>query len=149
METSRIEGVFLQHALETAQGLKAENISKQMSLKLLTTVPQAILDAFFEGNLLEGRVVQTQGRTIRVMLNNQELVAENLSDLEIKEGDQIKLMLESKKQIILKIVSLQGRLKIEQVLGFVVDFQEEPPINLDLQKLQALVKNSGLFYYAY
>jgi hypothetical protein len=46
----------------------------------------------------------------------------------------------------LKIVSLQRRLNIEQVLQFVLDFQEEPPINLDLQKLQALVKNSGLFY---
>jgi hypothetical protein len=146
MEIRRIEGVFLQHALETAQGLKAENISKQMSLKLLTTVPQALLDAFSEGNLLEGRVVQTQGRTIRVMLNNQELVAENLSDLEIREGDQLKLMLESKNPITLKIVSLQRRLNIEQVLRFVVDFQEEPPINLDLQKLQVLVKNSGLFY---
>jgi len=95
---------------------------------------------------LEGRVVQTQGRTIRVMLNNQELVAENLSDLEIKEGDQLKLMLESKNSITLKIVSLQRRLDIEQALQFVLDFQEEPPINLDLQKLQALVKDSGLFY---
>jgi hypothetical protein len=146
MEIRRIEGVFLQHALETTQGLKAENISKQMSLKLLTTVPQALLDAFPEGTLLEGRVVQTQGRTLRVMLSNQELVAENLSNLEIKEGDQLKLMLESKNPIILKIVSLQRRLNIEQVLQFVLDFQEEPPINLDLQKLQALVKNSGLFY---
>jgi len=146
MEIRRIEGVFLQHALETAQGLKAENISKQMNLKLLTTVPQALLDAFPEGTLLEGRVVQTQGRTLRVMLNNQELVAENLSDLEIKEGDQLGLMLEGKNPITLKIVSLQRRLNIEQVLQFVLDFQEEPPINLDLQKLQALVKNSGLFY---
>jgi hypothetical protein len=146
MEIRRIEGVFLQHALETAQGLKAENISRQMSLKLLTTVPQALLEAFPEGTLLEGRVVQTQGRTLRVMLNNQELVAENLSDLEIKEGDQLGLMLESKNPITLKIVSLQRRLNIEQVLQFVLDFQEEPPINLDLQKLQALVKNSGLFY---
>jgi hypothetical protein len=146
MEIRRIEGVFLQHALETAQGLKAENISKQMSLKLLTTVPQALLEAFPEGTLLEGRVVQTQGRTLRVMLNNQELVAENLSDLEIKEGDQLGLMLEGKNPITLKIVSLQRRLNIEQVLQFVLDFQEEPPINLDLQKLQALVKNSGLFY---
>ena len=73
-----------------------------MNLKLLTTVPQALLDAFSEGNLLEGRVVQTQGRTLRVMLNNQELVAENLSDLEIKEGDQLELMLESKKPITLR-----------------------------------------------
>jgi ABC-type lipoprotein release transport system permease subunit len=80
------------------------------------------------------------------MLNNQELVAENLSDLEIKEGDQLKLMLESRNPITLKIVSLQRRLNIEQVLQFVLDFQEEPPINLDLQKLQALVKDSGLFY---
>ena len=80
------------------------------------------------------------------MLNNQELVAENLSDLEIKEGDQLGLMLEGKNPITLKIVSLQRRLNIEQVLQFVLDFQEEPPINLDLQKLQALVKNSGLFY---
>lgn len=146
MEIRRIEGVFLQHALETAQGLKAENISKQMNLKLLTTVPQALLDAFPEGTLLEGRVVQTQGRTLRVTLNNQELVAENLSDLEIKEGDQLGLVLEGKNPITLKIVSLQRRLNIEQVLQFVLDFQEEPPINLDLQKLQALVKNSGLFY---
>ena len=146
MEIRRIEGVFLQHALETAQGLKAENISKQMSLRLLTTVPQALLNAFSEDTLLEGRVVQTQGRTIRVMLNNQELVAENLSDLEIKEGDQLGLMLEGKNPITLKIVSLQRRLNIEQALQFVLDFQEEPPINLDLQKLQALVKNSGLFY---
>ena len=146
MEIRRVEGVFLQHALETAQGLKAENISRQMNLKLLTTVPQALLEAFPEGTLLEGRVVQTQGRTLRVMLNNQELVAENLSDLEIKEGDQLGLMLEGKNPITLKIVSLQRRLNIEQVLQFVLDFQEEPPINLDLQKLQALVKNSGLFY---
>jgi hypothetical protein len=146
MEIRRIEGVFLQHALETAQGLKAENISRQMSLKLLTTVPQALLEAFPEGTLLEGRVVQTQGRTLRVMLNNQELVAENLSNLEIKEGDQLGLVLEGKNPITLKIVSLQRRLNIEQVLQFVLDFQEEPPINLDLQKLQALVKNSGLFY---
>jgi hypothetical protein len=146
MEIRRIEGVFLQHALETAQGLKAENISRQMSLKLLTTVPQALLEAFPEGTLLEGRVVQTQGGTLRVMLNNQELVAENLSNLEIKEGDQLGLVLEGKNPITLKIVSLQRRLNIEQVLQFVLDFQEEPPINLDLQKLQALVKNSGLFY---
>jgi hypothetical protein len=146
MEIRRIEGVFLQHALETAQGLKAENISRQMNLKLLTTVPQALLDAFPEGTLLEGRVVQTQGGTLRVTLNNQELVAENLSDLEIKEGDQLGLVLEGKNPITLKIVSLQRRLNIEQVLQFVLDFQEEPPINLDLQKLQALVKNSGLFY---
>jgi hypothetical protein len=146
MEIRRIEGVFLQYALETAQGLKAENISRQMNLRLLTTVPQALLDAFPEGTLLEGRVVQTQGRTLRVMLNNQELVAENLSDLEIKEGDQLGLVLEGKNPITLKIVSLQRRLNIEQVLQFVLDFQEEPPINLDLQKLQALVKNSGLFY---
>jgi hypothetical protein len=146
MEIRRVEGVFLQHALETAQGLKAENISRQMNLKLLTTVPQALLEAFPEGTLLEGRVVQTQGGTLRVMLNNQELVAENLSDLEIKEGDQLGLMLESKNPITLKIVSLQRRLNIEQVLQFVLDFQEEPPTNLDLQKLQALVKNSGLFY---
>jgi len=146
MEIRRVEGVFLQHALETAQGLKAENISKQMNLKLLTTVPQALLETFPEGTLLEGRVVQTQGGTLRVMLNNQELVAENLSDLEIKEGDQLGLVLEGKNPITLKIVSLQRRLNIEQVLQFVLDFQEEPPINLDLQKLQALVKNSGLFY---
>jgi hypothetical protein len=146
MEIRRVEGVFLQHALETAQGLKAENISRQMNLKLLTTVPQALLEAFPEGTLLEGRVVQTQGGTLRVMLNNQELVAENLSDLEIKEGDQLGLVLEGKNPITLKIVSLQRRLNIEQVLQFVLDFQEEPPTNLDLQKLQALVKNSGLFY---
>jgi hypothetical protein len=60
MEIRRIEGVFLQHALETAQGLKAENVSKQMSLKLLTTVPQALLNAFSKGTILEGRVIQTQ-----------------------------------------------------------------------------------------
>ncbi len=137
----------MQHALETAQGLRAENLSKQISLRLLTTVPEALFESFSEGTLLEGRVLQAQGRNLRLMLNNnQELVAENLSDLEVKEGDQLELMLESKNPITLKVVSLQRRLNVEQVLQFLLDLQEEPQVNLDPQKLQTLIKNSGIFY---
>ncbi|WP_448584094.1 hypothetical protein [Thermocrinis sp.] len=148
MEIRRIEGIFLQHALETSQGLKAENVSKELNLRLLSTVPEALLQAFSEGaGYLKGYVLEAYGRNLRILLsNNQEILAENMSDVEIQKGDYLELVLESKNPLSLKITSLQRKTGIDQILDIAFESSEGVLFNLEKGEIFSQIKNSGLFY---
>jgi len=63
-------------------------VSKQLNLRLLSTVPEALLQAFSEGkSYLKGYVLEAYGRNLRILLNNnQEILAENMSDVEVQGG---------------------------------------------------------------
>ncbi|WP_448588255.1 hypothetical protein [Thermocrinis sp.] len=147
MEIRRIEGIYLQHALETSQGLKAQNLSRELNLKVLSTVPNSLLEAFSEGgNLLRGYVIESYGKNLRILLNNnQEILAENISTLNIQEGDYLELVLENENPISLKVVLLQRRADIDQVLDMVINPSEGYLFNLE-EDINSLIKNSGLFY---
>jgi len=148
MEIRRIEGVFLQHALETSQGLRAENVSKELNLRLLSTVPEAFLQAFSEGSGgLRGYVLEAYGRNLRILLNNsQEILAENMSDVEVQEGDHLELVLESKNPLSLKIISLQRKTDINQILDLAFEPSEGFLFSLEKEDILSLIKNSGIFY---
>jgi len=146
MEIRRIEGIFLQHALETSQGLRAQSVGEQIRIRLLSTVPESLLEAFSEGGLLRGYVLEAYGKNLRILLNNsQEVLAENNSTLEIQEGDHLELVLESKNPISLKIISLQRRTNIDQVLDSVFN-PEASLFDLEDGNLRTLINNSGIFY---
>ena len=148
MEIRRIEGVFLQHALETSQGLKAENVSKQLNLRLLSTVPEALLQAFSEGkSYLKGYVLEAYGRNLRILLNNnQEILAENMSDVEVQKGDYLELALEGKNPLSLRIISLQRKTGIDQILDIAFGPSESFLFDLGKEDIISQIKNSGLFY---
>ncbi|WP_333785291.1 hypothetical protein [Thermocrinis sp.] len=148
MEIRRIEGVFLQHALETSQGLRAGNVSKELNLRLLSTVPESLLQAFSESSGgLKGYVLEAYGRNLRILLNNnQEILAENMSDVEVQKGDYLELALEGKNPLSLRIISLQRKTGIDQILDIAFGPSESFLFSLEEEDIASLIRNSGLFY---
>jgi len=149
MEGRRVEGVFLQHALERSQALEAYKQAQRVQIKILTIVPEIFLETLGrKGNQFRATVADVTGNKVLLNLpNGYQIEAENRLSVGINRGDILTLLVEDENPVTLQIISVERGIKdiktliknlIEDVT-YVVNF-------LDTNKPKESVKNSGLFY---
>lgn len=148
MEIRRIEGVFLQHAIEQSQTLMAQKTSENLRIKILSVVPEVLLDLSSAGSgIIKARVTHLEGSMVSLTLpNGIKLKAENKSYIPFVVGDILDLMIESTKPFILKITGLYRKSPFESLLMSIFEGKEDFSIPINIDNLEESIKHSGLFY---
>ncbi|MCX8075495.1 MAG: hypothetical protein N3C57_00535 [Aquificaceae bacterium] len=148
MEIKRLEGLLLQHAAEQAQSLRAERANEMLKVKVLSTVPNVLLDlSMGSEGAVKARVSYAEGSRIGLMLSNGfEINAENRSSLNLMVGDVVELSLENTNPVTFKILGLYRKNQIEEVLNLVLESGDDFLFSINPDRLKETVENSGLFY---
>ncbi|MDW8095376.1 MAG: hypothetical protein RMI51_01105 [Aquificaceae bacterium] len=148
MEIRRLEGLLLQHAAEQAQSLRAERANEMLKVKVLSTVPNVLLDlSMGSEGAVKARVSYAEGSRIGLMLSNGfEINAENRSSLNLMVGDVVELSLENTNPVTFKILGLYRKNQIEEVLNLVLESGDDFLFSINPDRLKETIENSGLFY---
>ncbi|MFN3599278.1 MAG: hypothetical protein ACK4VK_06050 [Aquificaceae bacterium] len=148
MEIRRIEGILLQHAIEQSQPLTAEKSASHLRIKILSTVPEVLLDFFSKsGSTVKARVNYLEGSMVSLSFSEDlEIKAENKSSIPLMLGDIVELTLESENPLTLKITSLFRENAFDNLLKAIFEGKDEPFIQLNTENLRDTIENSGIFY---
>ncbi|MFN7064808.1 MAG: hypothetical protein ACK4OF_01465 [Aquificaceae bacterium] len=147
MEIRRIEGTLLQHAIEQSQPLMAEKSASNLRIRILSTVPEVLLDLFSGGGTLRARVSYSEGSIVSLNFSEDlEIKAENKSSIPFMIGDMVDLTLESTNPFVLKIIGLYRRSQFSNLLKSILEGKSEFFIQMDTKDFKNSVENSGLFY---
>ena len=113
MEGRRVEGVFLQHALERSQALEAYKQAQRVQIRILTIVPEIFLETLGrKGNQFRATVMNATGNKVLLSLpNGYQIEAENRLSIGINRGDILTLMVEEENPVTLQIVSVERGVK--------------------------------------
>ncbi|MDW8433364.1 MAG: hypothetical protein RMK35_01005 [Aquificaceae bacterium] len=148
MEIRRLEGLLLQHAAEQAQSLRAERANEMLKVKVLSTVPNVLLDlSMGSEGAVKARVSYAEGSRIGLMLSNGfEINAENRSSMNLMRGDVVELSLEDTNPVTFKILGLYRKNQIEEVLNLVLEGSDDFLFSINPDRLKETIEDSGLFY---
>ncbi|MFN3947138.1 MAG: hypothetical protein ACK4LA_03525 [Aquificaceae bacterium] len=148
MEIRRIEGVLLQHAIEQSQPLAVEKSASHLRIKVLSAVPEVLLELFSENKgTVKARVNYSEGSMVSLSFSEGlEIKAENRSSVPFMPGDIVELTLESENPFTLKITSLFRGTSLDHLLKAIFEGKEEPIIQLNLENIKDTIENSGIFY---
>lgn len=149
MEGRRVEGVFLQHALERSQALEAYKQAQRVQIRILTIVPEIFLETLGrKGNQFRATVMNaTENKVLLSLPNGYQIEAENRLSIGISRGDILTLMVEEENPVTLQIVSVERGVK--DIKTLIKNLIEDVAFTINLihpDKAQESIKNSGLFY---
>ncbi len=149
MEGRRVEGVFLQHALERSQALEAYKQAQRVQIRILTIVPEIFLETLGrKGNQFRATVMNaTENKVLLSLPNGYQIEAENRLSIGISRGDILTLMVEEENPVTLQIVSVERGVKdIKTLIKNLIEDVAFTVSLLNPDKAQESLKNSGLFY---
>ncbi|ADC88721.1 hypothetical protein Thal_0084 [Thermocrinis albus DSM 14484] len=146
MEIRRVEGVFLEHAIDTSQGYRAQEASSHLRIKLASTVPEVLLSALRDGSI-RGRVLDVKGGVIRILLEGgYEIMANNKLSIDLRVGDLLDMMVErGTESVVLRVVKLIRFQGAPSLMEFIL----QPPtawVHWRGEDLRSFLWNSGIFY---
>ncbi len=146
MEGRRVEGVFLDTAIQRNRAYEAYETAKVYEIRILSRVPEALLSSLGDvGGRLKATVTGTdRGKIILMLENGYEVEAENRLSIPVSEGEELTLILESKNPLTLRVErSFSGLKGTQNLLNKVLQTGISLLRDLNLKKG---VENSGLFY---
>jgi hypothetical protein len=148
MEIRRIEGVLLYHALEQSQGLKAQRAGEELRIRVLSTVPEVLLELTGGGgSTIRAKVSNAEGTRVLLSLpQGFEIEAENRSSLNLMAGDTVELTVEETNPLTFRISGLYRRPSVEELIKTIFEDSSKFFINMNPLRLKEAVENSGLFY---
>ncbi len=145
MEIRRIEGVFLQVLGEQAQGISAQRKTEELRIRLVSVVPEVLLESLKGKETLRATVMDTSGGRGRLLLDNgYEILAENRMSVSLQRGDRLELRLEENNPAVLRLERLEGVLKGEGILKSLLEGQS--PLTYSPLNLKESLFSSGIFY---
>ncbi len=149
MEGRRVEGIFLQHALERSQALEAYKQAQRVQIRILTIVPEIFLETLGrKGNQFRATVMNATGNKVLLSLpNGYQIEAENRLSIGINRGDILTLMVEEENPVTLQIISVERGIK--DIKTLIKNLIEDVAFTVNLlnpDKAKESIKNSGLFY---
>ncbi len=149
MEGRKVEGIFLQHALERSQALEAYKQAQRVQIRILTIVPEIFLETLGrKGNQFRATVMNATGNKVLLSLpNGYQIEAENRLSIGINRGDILTLMVEEENPVTLQIISVERGIK--DIKTLIKNLIEDVAFTVNLlnpDKAKESIKNSGLFY---
>ncbi len=149
MEGRRVEGVFLQHAIERSQALEAYKQAQRVQIKVLTLVPEIFLETLGrKGSQFKATVANVSRNRVTLNLpNGYQVEAENRLSLGINKGDILTLLVEEENPVTLQIVAIERGFKnVQKLIKNLIDNAQKFVINMKNNDFKEVIKNSGLFY---
>lgn len=147
MELKRLEGVLLQYAIEQGQTKRAERAGEEIRVRVLSTVPDVLLELSTSGSPIKARVSYSSGGMVDLMLSNGfELRAENKSSIPLKTGDMVELTFTEGNPLTFRVTGLFRKNSTEDILRTVLEGKESFAYSVNSMELEEEVKNSGVFY---
>ncbi len=148
MEIRRIEGILLQHAIEQSQSTRAQKAGEELSIKVLSTVPDVLLELTSGGEgTVKARVSYSGGNMLTLTLSNGfEITAENKSSFNLKVGDTVELTLSNANPLTFKVTSLHRPMQTEELLNLIFKGDDTVKIPLEPENIKAGIENSGVLY---
>ncbi len=146
MEARRLEGVFLEYAIDRHRAAEAYQSSQNIAIRIRTQVPEVLLSLMGNtGSQLRAVVKESSGDKILLRLDNgYEILADNKLRVPVNSGDRITLRVESREPLTLRVENLMGGVKETEVVRNLLR-AENTLLNLASSVKESL-QNSGVIY---
>ncbi len=146
MEARRIEGVFLDYAIDRSKAAEAYKTSQSIAIRIRTQVPEVLLSLVGDtGSQLRAVVKEATGGQVLLALDNgYEILADNRLGIAVNSGDRVVLRVEDKQPLTLRLESLAGGLKGTEVVKSLLGAEK---VVAELTgSVRESLQNSGVVY---
>ncbi len=146
MELRRLEGVFLEYAIDRHRAAEAYQASQSIAIRVRTQVPEVLLSLLGNtGSQLRAVVRENAGGKILLSLDNgYEILAENKLGISVNSGDRITLRVENREPLTLKVESLSGGVRGTEAVKNLL--RAESVLTSLTDSVKQSLQNSGIVY---
>ncbi len=148
MEIRRIEGIFLQQAIEQSKPSQAQKTGEEFRIKVLSSVPDVFLElSSGGGSTIRAEVSSSKGNLLTLLLRDGfELKAENRSSIRFFPGDILEFKIEEGLPLTFKIMGLYRKGYDGNILNLLLEGGEKFYVPINPEKFIEDLDNSGIFY---